>query len=465
VFVYLILFTIGYPLIFQPTKDLAVDLSFALLASSSSLFAVLFLLRDCRAPVSRREWIYLILGGALVGYVVVLVWLTYGFSLALVVLTLLPFALYFSFVAPRTPWPIPRSVRWSLLALLSTAGISCLFTHHQQLALVGYIGRPMGYATVLSCAILYLGILRWCDSRGKVLAMLGAVLCAGVTCSLIAIWQFSFRETVAWKYFMELLSDPRPAGTVGHPNYFGNYLCLILPLAVGIYLFLRSRWLRVLLLVVCSLLFAALLLAQTRGAYLGFFVFFVFLAFSQLPAWKRLVPLFAAWALVAVVVLPLRDWEVGKRVLSVEREVSRASAGFSSAGTGRFGFWKYALHHLPQHIIIGSGLDTYEAIEEPGGLPAPIGKAHSIYFEYALTIGVPGLLAYLAFVVSSVSGPIRGDPIAWGFRGSVVAYLVQGGFIHDTIQVWPVLWIILALASIWSGLQSRYPVRPVLSNP
>lgn len=96
--------------------------------------------------------------------------------------------------------------------------------------------------------------------------------------------------------------------------------------------------------------------------------------------------------------------------------------------------------------MLGSGLDTLPDIA-PAGVTPPVDKAHSIYLEYAVTIGIPGLALYLAFLWMTF-GKASKDPLTWTFHAMLITYLAQGIFIHDTIHTWPLVWTLAGLAAV-----------------
>lgn len=435
-----------YPLLFGGTKPGGNSLAFHVLGVGS-LGAALAMSVGQSWSLGRRDRVILACGGVAVLYGCTLLLVTFGPSLGVVLLAVLPGFLWLQLKTPAdVTREMPAWTYWSVVVLLLAATLSSFLTFHQQVALAGNPIRYTGYVSLLACIVIFLATVRWARTGNPVPLLLGALTVSAVVVSAIAMWQFFDNES-ARRLFPDLGVDTRPLGTLGHPNWFGTFLCLTFPLCVTLYLRQQRLAGRAAFLLGSGLLFAALLVCQTRGAYLGVTAFLVFLGVTQSGRWRALLPLILTLCAVAVVILPAKEGEVAQRILSFGNEVDRASELSRSAGTGRFGMWMYAIRHIPPHLLVGSGMDTYAEVAPDDDPPPPrTDKAHSIYFEYALTLGLPGLLAYLSLVVSCVSAPVRGDLLAWGFRGAVLAYLVQGVFIHDTIQVWPVLWVILGLA-------------------
>lgn len=350
---------------------------------------------------------------------------------------------------------LPRRTRLCLTVLIIVAGISCLITSHQHVALAGSDYRRTGFLTLLSCAVLFLLVAVFVQTGNARQRIIAAAVSSSAVVSIIALWQFFDPGKSAQGWFLDLQTDPRPPGTIGQTNWFGTYLCLILPLSVAMHLDTRSRLIRGGALLFSTLLFSALLVAQTRGAWLAAGCFLLWIAFSHRLRLQKILPLFAAFALTAAILLPCKNWEIYRRTMSINKELSHASKGSPDAGTGRFRFWAYAFRHLPPHLLLGAGLDTYKEVGAQDKIPPPrTDKAHSLYIEYALTLGLPGLALYLAFLLSCATP--AGTP--WELRASLFTYLIQGIFIHDTIQTWPLVWIIAGLAVCRPLLAGEQPV-------
>jgi putative inorganic carbon (HCO3(-)) transporter len=232
----------------------------------------------------------------------------------------------------------------------------------------------------------------------------------------------------------------RSYATMGNPNWLGTYLLLLLPFAVGFYLESGRPW----ACAAAGLLFANILTSQTRGAWLAAAVFGV-MVFVGLRAYqKRLFQLLLVLLIITAVLIPCHGWAILRRASSFRTEADLALTGSNEAGTARFEVWKFAFRRLPAHFVLGSGLDTLALVGSPSD-PAPNSKAHSVFLEYAITLGIPGLVLYLLVLRRAFSGAVT-EPISWAFRATFLVYLIQGIFVHDTIPTWPLVWFLAALA-------------------
>lgn len=336
---------------------------------------------------------------------------------------------------------LPEKVTKFLL-LLSGVVLICTFaTTHQPTAIGGGLYRKTGFVSYCCCAILFIATAAW-FRRADISRAISWILAGGVAASLIGLWQFFDFNRSAARTFLDLVSDPRSMGPSGHPNWFASYLLLLFPLAAHRFL-TTGRWTSAL---TVALLYANVLTSETRGAWIGLAVFLTYLLVAQRELWRRILRLFALLVVVTATLAPMKDWQILRRALSLQREATLASGGATYAGTGRIGFWKYAFDRLPRHALLGSGLDTFAEIA-PKGTQAPNTKAHSIYFEYMITLGIPGLVLYLAFLWKCFANR-REDFLQWTLWAMLMTYLVQGIFIHDTLHSWPMLWMFAAFAIV-----------------
>jgi len=401
-------------------------------------------------PFSR---ILVILGTIFVSYCTVLLVLIYGVTLESFALPIISIGLGRALLCPLLLRRVgSKAVQLTLTAFILMVLVSTALSVYQATAIPGEFYRRTGLVTALACGTLFLSTLAVFRRKDEARRLIYALILGACAASLVGLLQFLFPTQMEDFFFRDLRSDPRPPGTLGQTNWFGTYLCLLFPLAVVGAIGADALASRMVWLSSVALMFAAVLAAQTRGAYVAVVFFLVWMLLRQFRLWRRMVSPFAVMLVITLVLLPVREGEIWNRIASLEVEVERAADGAPGTGSGRFWFWTYALQKMPPYLLTGSGFDTYLLVADEGENKPKLNKAHSIYFEYALTIGLPGLFLYLAFIWACGRPSkrfARQDLWSWGFRASVLTYLVQGIFIHDTIQVWPILWLILGLAVAW----------------
>ncbi|MCL0071894.1 hypothetical protein M1N51_01595, partial [Peptococcaceae bacterium] len=97
----------------------------------------------------------------------------------------------------------------------------------------------------------------------------------------------------------------------------------------------------------------------------------------------------------------------------------------------------------PQAFFTGIGPDhlLYQGIVTPDRVL--VDKARSMYLETTVTLGVPALLALLAFLSFCLRPP--GSALQGVLLAMVVVYLVHGLFAAENLLVLPLFWVVLGL--------------------
>jgi len=179
-------------------------------------------------------------------------------------------------------------------------------------------------------------------------------------------------------------------GETINPNVLAGGLLLPIPLLAALALrfdMVRQRWLPPLLLVPTLLILAALLLAQSRGAYLAVILSLLLVITLRWP-WAGLIFLIGGIA--------------AGSVLSVDGVVLLAEAigsdGSVTSFSGRLEIWQYATQAIRDFALFGIGIDSFDLVIPtlyPGvDLGSGVPHAHNLFLQVGVDLGVPGLLFY-----------------------------------------------------------------------
>jgi O-antigen ligase len=205
-------------------------------------------------------------------------------------------------------------------------------------------------------------------------------------------------------------SADRLAGGIGDPN---ELAALLLPALVfcafGLLIVERplSRWALACLLVLFTL---ALVLAQSRGAFVALGAVFLAAAMFAGPARARALVLILCVSAVAVVYY----------VLVAPPESFERITDFSAAGSaGRSDFWAIALSVVNDHPVQGVGLGNFTVVEpvyaagnvsiERVDLVFDATKVvHNTYLQLLSELGAIGLLAFTVVALGALTLGLRG---------------------------------------------------------
>lgn len=237
-----------------------------------------------------------------------------------------------------------------------------------------------------------------------------------------------------YRYYL----NARITGTMSHWMTFSGEQMLVLIILAAFLLFGRpQRWPAMAgWLTAGAAMAAALLLGDTRSAWIATFVALLYLAWNYRRVFVLAVPVLA---LAAYLVAPQ---SVEERVTSIF-----APHGTVDSNGFRIVVWRTGLRMIAAHPLLGLGPEIvhkqfYEWI--PADIPRPLpegyyGHLHSIYIHYAAERGIPTMLALmwmLGMILYDCARALRRIPkgrgdlrfILHAAIACVLAILIEGVF-------------------------------------
>lgn len=257
-------------------------------------------------------------------------------------------------------WRMPRLLL-PLLGLLAVSLLSltqALNVHEGLLVTYQYVARALIY-------VLAIQVIRRAEDAEPVLV--GTVVAAGVV-SILGLYMYLDRDSFAfWNAHGEAIS------TLGHTNYVGGYLAITLPLAVGLAVTQVTRSARGMGWGLASLLGLGLVIAHSRGAWLGAIGAGVFLGWSlagwRLPSAAHLgerVRRFGVTAAIALVLLA-GTGEIffrlqGKPFFRYFLTIFDRTYGSNAE---RLDFWWNTIRMIRDHPVLGVGAGNFPVAYVP----------------------------------------------------------------------------------------------------
>ena len=291
--------------------------------------------------------------------------------------------------------------------------------------------------------------------------LLAALLGGGLFSSVLALRQLyaSIDELAGW-------ADPnsvsdgtiRIYGPLGNPNLLAGYLLPLVPLACIAVLRWKRLSCRLLAAVTALLAGSATVFTYSRGGWLGLLAALALAGMLILlrttahwpPLWRRLLPLAALLIAGIALALAITQLEpIRTRVLSLVAGRGDSSNNF------RINVWLAAIEMVQDRpwLGIGPGNAAFNSIYPLYQQPKfDALSAYSVPLEILVETGIPGLLACLGLLLSSIQRGLRihGQQglIAIGSLAAIAGLLTQG--ITDTIFFRPEVQLIgwFALASL-----------------
>ena len=295
----------------------------------------------------------------------------------------------------------------------------------------------------LELMLVYAFTVAHLGQRRRQLIVLGAVLLAGAIEGFYGAFQYA---TGSGPAAFAVGQSLRAYGHFEQPNPFAGYLGTILPIALALLWWRRSRWLTALALLGAAGTGLGILLSQSRGAWLGLACALAVMLLAWSAQSRRLLAL-------GVMGLPLLPLLVANRLVPASltdrltsifenfgffdvRTVQVTSENF--ALVERMAHWQAGWYMFLDHPILGVGAGNYPAAYDDYSLPGwreALGHAHNYYLNMAAETGLVGALALvllLLAVYGQIARGLRRAPEGDGTRALLVGLL--GSFAVLTVH-------------------------------
>lgn len=224
------------------------------------------------------------------------------------------------------------------------------------------------------------------------------------------------------------------APLTGNPNDLALTLNLILPLSTALFLGSRNAAARMVLLTCIGLGAIAIIATFSRAGFLTLAITFVTYLWALYRRHER------HWAILAIILVVAALPFIPEGYMDRLSTITDIDADPTGSAQARWGDTLAALQYVAFNPVVGAGLgmDTL-ALNEVRG---PVWKEiHNVYLQYAVDLGIPGLILFLMLVVGSIKSAREAqrrsthEPssknlyyLAEGIRISLVAFAVAGAF-------------------------------------
>ncbi len=358
--------------------------------------------------------------------------------------------------------------------------LSVVFSQDMGLSFKGFMFK------LLEGAFVYFGFMEGIKTKKQLRILAGVFLISAFVVGTNGIFQ-----AMTGKGFIhgrDLIETVRVRSSLKHPNDFGGYLVMVIPLVLSMLMLwalprIRTYWIgrkgsvrsgkspvwQTLLLVMLALvLLSSLGLTFSRGAWLGLTAGMLFLGMRH----KRTtiisaIVIFAFYLVFIPQMNRVRPTGFGRlskqepqTMEAGHEEVSYMGVlhkfeSFLGNGMGRDGYWKEAMAIIRDYPVLGTGLNTYSKIGEKyriswGGYP------HNCYLHMTAETGFSGLLAFLGIIfvlyqhawgaVGHITEP-WGCGLLLGFLSGLTAFLVHSFFDTNlySVQLNVLFWLVIAM--------------------
>lgn len=329
----------------------------------------------------------------------------------------------------------------ALLAVLFVAALRGVDSLH---AWIGTPDRRLGWLAWCTFPLMFLCGQALTTARDRRVVLRGAAIAAGA----LGVW--CAVERAGWSLIDESFAGHRVGGPFGQPAYVGAAAVLLVPLSLAV-AFDRSesRWWRAVGAFGALTSAAALLLSQTRGAWLGIAVASVLLAlrYPQVVRrrWREVGVVLAA-LVVLFAVTPLGG-----------RFVDAFELGHGTT-QGRFDDWAVGARVVEKHPGLGVGPEGYRVVfpqvvseqyVRRHGTSVIPDRAHNGVIDVAVSGGVGAGLLYAALLVVLLLAAWRAlrarDVVTIALACAVIAYIVQQQFLFPLSELDPLFSVVAGM--------------------
>lgn len=307
---------------------------------------------------------------------------------------------------------------------ISTA-VSTIRSSNVLLSAEGSSWRREGLIVETAILLFALVVAAWLVEDTKRLgALLRAVAITGAIASLYGIAQY-----FGWDPFLAPHSylageGPftivRPPGTLGHADYFANWLVMVAYLALALTQVENDRRWNVIARVTIGLASLAILFSGTRSALLGLIVGAMVFFVVARPRINR-----TGWTVLAAAMVALAVLYASPAGMKLRARVHWSLDDVR--GGARVLLWRDSLHMAAQHPILGFGPETFtsqfaplESVELARAYPDFYQESpHNMFLDALTSRGLVGLLVLVALCALAL----------WAARGKAALLAALSGAI------------------------------------
>ncbi len=337
--------------------------------------------------------------------------------------------------------------------------ITVLWSVDPRLSFYGSLERQVGWMSefyfFLFFIILTLNLVISKNKSKKIKNLLITSVLSSFLVSLYAVFQFLGWDFIVWD---EPVRETRRAmSTLGQPNFLGSFLLLTLPFSLCLAASSKKVYLRAAYISLFFIQFIAIIFSGSRGAWVGLLAAsFLILALFYYRKNKKIF--FSGLALIIIILLVLI---FGNNFASKRFQ---DSFNFSSGSTSvRSYIWSASLNILDDRDW-GYGLENQKdalwknykvdwAVDNK--VNVVFDRAHNLFLDIVLTIGLIGLFFYLWFYYFSFKlaiNNIREDKntilslaIFWSLTAYLVSLLFNFSVVVTSIYFWMVISLLISL--------------------
>lgn len=340
-----------------------------------------------------------------------------------------------------------KSNLWILLFILViavSAFTSISVEESYQIALV-----------MIAFAMSYFVIINTVETKKQLKFLLYLFVIAAALSAVYGIYQYIFGDVYSQAWLdSEMFEDikMRVYSTFENPNVYGEYLILVIPIAVGLMWTEKGFWKKLFLLGIVGVTTLAMVLTFSRGCWLG--ILFA-LALLAIMIDRRFILLGVVALLAMPFVLPET---IINRFMSIG-DMSDSSTSY------RVYIWMGTLAMLKDYWFCGVGLgetsyNTIYPLYSYNNIEAP--HSHNLYLQFVSQFGIIGLITFLGMVYNfykdtTIKMLKKKDIVLAGIVAGMTGFFLEGMFDYTwyNYRVILIFWMVIAFGIVATKLEEK----------
>lgn len=317
----------------------------------------------------------------------------------------------------------------------------------------------MSLSIFAACILFYFILVNTIKTRQQLYGLLALLVLSTTVTSLYGLYQLKTVGATSEAWVDTTLFEDikaRVGSTFENPNVLGEYLVIIIPVAIAMLWGQRSWISRLLTIGLAGIMLVCLVYTYSRGAYIGLILAFALFAVLRD---RRFIVLGIIGLLLLPFILPP---SVINRFTSIGNLSDTSSSYRISVWLGSL---KLVGDYWPSGI--GLGLEPFKLIYPKYSLNAAYAHhSHNIYIQLLIEMGIVGFLAFLAMVAVYYKTLIAGFfktrdkfistfmiAAASGMAGFLAQGMVENIWYNNRVLL--TFWVMLALGMAAKGIISK----------
>jgi putative inorganic carbon (HCO3(-)) transporter len=342
----------------------------------------------------------------------------------------------------------PIRIRMSFALFILWAGISTIFSSHQNFAFWGIYMRNQGLASYICYFIFFVYFLS-VFQKNHITPIIYVLLSSSAIMSCLTILEYYKIQYINLLMGMKLDFPTQIHTTFGNSNCLGSYFSLMVPLGFMMFIQSKNKKETLILMFLTVMSFQGLILSLTRVAWVGVLLSLGFFLSFFLKDLKFIYKKLIVFGSIVLILTFLFNYTGKSRISKQYIDAVKQTKQAVKKDIRRFASYRFYVYEKFIHLtlsnvknaLVGVGPDCLFFF---GKVPAKdekkfpnlrgitFDKAHSEIIEYAATMGIPALILYMWFFLILFYFTIKkiksASPEIISIFAGWLAYLIQSFF-------------------------------------